>query len=114
SLSPRLGLLGLQRRRAKNGGFLPRKASRRLYWFGNEVKTAAKRLAIRRNVSMRGLGVLLLAASGLINSLPIASQAQEQGAPAGVRPAPARNQGKAAARKGHRFWDRENDWLFAG
>jgi hypothetical protein len=79
---------------------------------GNELKTAAKRLEMKRNVSMRALGVLLLSASGLINCL--ASQAQEQGAPADVRPAHARNQGKAAARKAHRFWDRENDWLFAG
>src|SRR5580700_623438 len=81
---------------------------------GNEPKTAAKRLAMARNVSMRGLGVLLLAASGLINCLPMASIAQEQGAPVGVRPSPSRNQEKAAARKAHQFWDRENDWLFAG
>jgi hypothetical protein len=81
---------------------------------GNEPKTAAKRLAMARNVSMRGLGVLLLAASGLINCLPIALHAQEQGAPVGVRPSPSRNQEKAPARKAHRFWDRENDWLFAG
>jgi hypothetical protein len=83
---------------------------------------------------MRGLGVLLLAASGLINCLPIASHAQEQvaerpdalgaGAPkpgslkqvaaVGVRPSASRNQEKAAPEKGHRFWDRENDGLFAG
>jgi hypothetical protein len=81
---------------------------------GHEVKTAAKRLAMRRNLSMRGLLVLLLAATGLITCLPIASQAQEQGAPVGVPPCHSRNQGKAAARRAHRFWDRENDWLFAG
>jgi hypothetical protein len=79
---------------------------------------------MRRNVKMRRLGVLLLAASGLTNCLPIASHAQEQvaqrpssleqGAPVGVEPSPSRNQEKAAARKAHRFWDRENDWLFAG
>jgi hypothetical protein len=80
----------------------------------NEVETDAKRLAMRRNVGMRGLGVLLLAASGLINCLPSASYAQEQGAPVGVRPSPSRNQEKAAVREAHRFWDRENDWLFAG
>jgi hypothetical protein len=77
---------------------------------------------------MRGLGVLLLSASGLLNCLPMVLHAQEQvaerpdspeagsrkpgslaqGAPAGVE------QEKSAARKAHRFWDRENDWLFAG
>jgi hypothetical protein len=81
---------------------------------GNEAKTAAKRLAMKRNVDMRGLGVLLLGASGLIICLPIAALAQEQGAPVGVRPSHPRNQEKPAARKAHRFWDRENDWLFAG
>jgi hypothetical protein len=81
---------------------------------GDEAKTAAKRLAMGRNVSMRGLGVLLLAANGLIACLPIASHAQEQGAPVGVRPSPSRDQEKTAPRKAHRFWDRENDWLFAG
>ena len=83
---------------------------------------------------MRGLGVLLLAASGLINGLPIASHAQgqvrqrpasleadapkpgalEQVAAIGVAPCDAKNQKKAAPEKGHQFWDRENDWLFAG
>jgi hypothetical protein len=81
---------------------------------GNEAKTAAKRLAMKRNVDMRGLGVLLLGASGLITCLPIAALAQEQGAPVGVRPSHPGNQEKPAARKAHRFWDRENDWLFAG
>jgi hypothetical protein len=81
---------------------------------GNELETYAKRLAMGRNVGMPGLRVLLLAASGLINCLPIASYAQEQGAPVGVRPSPSRNQEKAAVREVHRFWDRENDWLFAG
>jgi hypothetical protein len=81
---------------------------------GNEAKTAAKGLAMSRNVGIRGLGVLLLAASGLIACLPIGSHAQEQGAPVGVRPSHPRNQERAAARKAHRFWDRENSWLFAG
>jgi hypothetical protein len=101
---------------------------------GKQVKTAAKRLAMRRNVSRRGLGVLLLAARGLINCLPIASAAQEQiaerpdvlragspqpgsleqGAPLGVVPSHSGKQEKVAAQKAHRFWDRENDWLFAG
>jgi hypothetical protein len=83
---------------------------------------------------MRGRGVLLLAASGLLNCLPIALHAQEQfakradspgavsakpgslreGPPVGVEPSRSGNQEKAAVRKAHRFWDRENDWLFAG
>lgn len=78
--------------------------------------------------------MLLLAASGLGNYLPIACEAQEQVAerpeapgagspqpgpreqvaPVGVRPSPSKKQEKAAAREAHRFWDRENDWLFAG
>jgi hypothetical protein len=85
-------------------------------------------------VRRRGLGVLLLAASGLLSCLPMASEAQEQvaqrpdtlgvrgpepgaleqGAEVAVRPAHSRNQEKAAVEKRHRFWDRENDWLFAG
>jgi len=105
-----------------------------LYSFGSGSKNAAKRLAMRRNARKRGLGVLLLAASGLVNCLPIACEAQEQiaerpeapgagspqpgsleqGAPVGVRPSPSGKQEKAAARAAHRFWDRENDWLFAG
>lgn len=83
---------------------------------------------------MRGRGVLLLAASGLINGLAIVAHAQEQvaerpdspgagspqpgslaqGAPVGVALSHSRKQEKAAAQKAHRFWDRENDWLFAG
>jgi hypothetical protein len=98
------------------------------------AKTAAKRPAMRRTVRMPGLGVLLLAAGGLINCLPIASHAQEQvaprpywpgagspkpgsleqAAPVGVEPSHSGNQEKAAALKAHRFWDRENNWLFAG
>jgi hypothetical protein len=75
---------------------------------------AARRLAMRRNLGWRGQRALLLAASGLIICLPMACYAQEQGAPVGVRPHASRNQEKAAAQKAHRFWDRENDWLFAG
>jgi hypothetical protein len=101
---------------------------------GHQVKTAAKRLAIGRNRKMRGLAVLLLVASGLINCPAIAAHAQEQvaerpdslgagspkpgsleqGAPVGVARSPSRNQEKPAAQKAHRFWDPENDWLFAG
>jgi hypothetical protein len=89
---------------------------------------------MRRDVRSRGLRVLLLGTGGLLTCLPIASEAQEQiaerphapeagspqlgsldrGAPVGVQPSPARNQEKAVAQKTHRFWDRENDWLFAG
>jgi hypothetical protein len=99
-----------------------------------EVETAAERLAMRRHMRIGGRGVLLLAASGLINGLPIASQAQEQvaerphspgagspppgslaqGAPVGGALSQARKQEKAAVQKALRFWDRENDWLFAG
>lgn len=38
----------------------------------------------------------------------------EQDAPVGVELSDSRNRGKTAAEKRHRFWDRENDWLFAG
>src|SRR5580700_3119805 len=94
-----------------------------------EVETAAERLAMRRHMRIGGRGVLLLAASGLINGLPIASQAQEQvaerphspgagspppgslaqGAPVGGALSQARKQEKAAVQKALRFWDREND-----
>jgi len=89
---------------------------------------------MRRNLRIRGVGVPLLAASGLLGFLPGFSHAQEQmaqrpdlaiadapwpgsleqGAPVGVEPSDSRNPGKTAPEKGHWFWDRENDWLFAG
>ena len=89
---------------------------------------------MRRNLRIREVAVGLLAASGLIGFLPSFLHAQEQvaqrpdlakadspkpgsleqGVPAGIEPSDSRNQEKAASGKGHRFWDRENDWLFAG
>jgi hypothetical protein len=87
-----------------------------------------------RNLGIRKVAVSLLAASGLLGLLPSFSHAQEpmaqrpdlaradsprpgsleQGAPVGVEPSDSRKQEKTAPEKGHRFWDRENDWLFAG
>ncbi len=89
---------------------------------------------MRRNLRIRRVAVPLLAASGLIGFLPSFSYSQEQvaqppvlakadspkagwleqGAAVGVAPSHSRSQEKAAPLKGHRFWDRENDGLFAG
>jgi hypothetical protein len=70
------------------------------------------------------LGASLLVASGLISCFPGFSRAQQAGdgkldscqsrEQACADPSPSGNQRKAAPAKVHRFWDQENDWLFAG
>jgi hypothetical protein len=89
------------------------------------------RSAMRRNRRIGRFGVTLLIASGLTGCLAQASGAQETnvhqpdlpkvalqqaapsqaGAPAG---ADSENQKESSLQKSHRFWDKENDWLFAG
>jgi hypothetical protein len=89
---------------------------------------------MRRNSRIGGLGVLLWIWSGLMSCPPSFSHAQERvaqrpelakadlpkpGSPAqdaavGVGPSDSGNQKRAETEKGHRFWDRENNWLFAG
>jgi hypothetical protein len=100
---------------------------------GNEVKTGARRSAMR-NQRIRGFGVLLLAASGLMVCGAGPSCAQENaaqrpdspkedstrpdspktGTAGGVGPPISGKQLDAVPERAHRFWDRENDWLFAG
>jgi hypothetical protein len=100
----------------------------------NEVKTGAKRLAMKRTVRIPGVAVRLLAAIGLMGCVPGSSRAQETatqrpdlsradspqpgslkaGAPFGANPSDLGNEKRAAPEGKHRFWDRENDWLFAG
>jgi hypothetical protein len=43
-----------------------------------------------------------------------APRAQKQNAPTAVDPPSPHVEAKAAPKKTHRFWDKENDWLFAG
>lgn len=98
------------------------------------MKTGARRPGMRRHLRIRGVAVPLLAAIGLLGFLPSFLHAQEQmtqrpdlatadsprpgsleqDAPVGVDPSDSRRQERTAPGKGHRFWDRENDWLFAG
>src|ERR1700676_2250894 len=79
---------------------------------GNEVKTSARRPAMRRNLRIREVAVGILAASGLIGFLPSFLHAQEQvaqrpdlakadspkpgsleqGVPAGIEPSDSRTQ----------------------
>ena len=82
-----------------------------------------------KNLRFRLHGVLLLAVSGVMICVPPASRAQEMSAqqpdsPKADSPKPAAaaaldltnsgNKKKAAPESEHRFWDKENDWLFAG
>jgi hypothetical protein len=89
---------------------------------------------MKRKPGFKRLEVLLLVASGLTSCLPPFSRAQEAGAPrpalsgaggakpdsgkcreqACADPSSSGNQEKAAPAKVRRFWDKENDWLFAG
>jgi hypothetical protein len=89
---------------------------------------------MRRTVRIRGLGALLLAAAGWMVCAPRSARAQEktvqQGdSPGASLPRPAAKKadtpsgadpsisGKlitALPKKTHGFWDKENDWLFAG
>jgi hypothetical protein len=101
---------------------------------GTEVKTEAFKVTMRKTVGIRGIGGLILAAMGLMIYVPGSMRAQQtsaprpdpqgagtpeadspkQGSPAGVEPCDSGDQKKAAGEKEHRFWDRENDWLFVG
>jgi hypothetical protein len=82
-----------------------------------------------KNLSFRLHGVLLLAVSGVMICVPASSRAQQKAAqqpdsskadlpkPSAVPGGDLYNLGnkkKAAPESGHRFWDKENDWLFAG
>lgn len=89
---------------------------------------------MKRKPRLKPLGVLLLVACGSISGLAGASFAQERDAqqpdvpgadarkpaspkppgPVGVEPSLAGNQKDTAHRLVHRFWDKENDGLFAG
>ncbi len=71
---------------------------------------------MRRNPRVRGLGVLLLVASGLMGCMAEASRAQDTGE---QRPdLPSADSAKPPSPKlhepVHRFWDKENDGLFVG
>jgi hypothetical protein len=99
----------------------------------NEVKNG-QRDRMERNLSFHLRGVLLLAVSGVMIGLPGSSRAQETvverpdspramppqphspdpGAPARLDLRNSGNKKKAAVEREHRFWSRENDWLFAG
>ena len=101
---------------------------------GNEVRTGLRRSAMRRNQRIGGFGALLLAASGLMVCVASSSCAQETaaqrpdspkedsqrpdspktGTAASVDPAISGKQLGAGRERAHRFWDKENDWLFAG
>jgi hypothetical protein len=90
--------------------------------------------AMMRNSRIRGLALLLLVASSSMGCLAEVSSAQEAvaqrpdlpdvdpakpGSPKpsetmGVDAPLAGNKKNAAREKAHRFWDKENDWLFAG
>jgi hypothetical protein len=101
---------------------------------GNEIKTAGTIHAMKTKPRLKLLGVLLLGASGAMSCLAGASFAQETGAqqpdlpgadatkraspkpsgPVGVDLSLAGNKKEAARVLVHWFWDKENDWLFAG
>lgn len=82
-----------------------------------------------RDLSLRLRGVLLLVVSGVMMCAPSFSRAQEKaaqqpdsprtdspklGEPVGIDLTNSGNKKKAAPENEHRFWDKENDWLFAG
>src|SRR5580693_4999260 len=94
----------------------------------------APRAAMKGTVRMRGRGALLLAAVGWMVCAPGSSRAQEKtvqqrgssgtgsrqpastrpDTPVGVDPTVSGKRITALPEKTHRFWDKENDWLFAG
>jgi hypothetical protein len=100
----------------------------------NEARSEATRAAMRRMARIRGRGALLLAAAGLLVGVPGPSRAQEKMAqridsqgtgaqrpastkldtPVGVDSSISGKSRAARPEKTHRFWDKENDWLFAG
>jgi hypothetical protein len=101
---------------------------------GNEEKTGRDRAAMRGTARIRGRGALLLVAAGWMVSAPGSSHAQEKtaqqvdsqgaGGPqaasqksdtqVGTGPSAPGKHKAALPEKTHRFWDKENDWLFAG
>jgi hypothetical protein len=111
-------------------GFVePMWATRRLYCLRNEVKTGAKRPAMERNLRCCLQGMLLLAVSGVTICVPVSLRAQEKGAqqpesPKSDSPKPCSSADFDLSNSGnkketppvneHRFWNKENDWLFAG
>jgi hypothetical protein len=101
---------------------------------GNEENIEAGRAAMRRTVGIRRRAALLLAAAGLTVCAPGSARAQEKtaqhadspgtgsqqpasteaGTPVGVDPSISGKLIAARPEKTHLFWDKENDWLFAG
>jgi len=86
---------------------------------------------MNRKPRLKSLGVLLLVASGAMHCMARTSGAQESGAqspdlpaaettkpgspkPSGVAPSRAGEKKKTAEEMVHRFWDKQNDWLFTG
>jgi hypothetical protein len=69
-------------------------------------------------LGFRRLRVLLLAASGWMVCADVAAAqsppVSNPGAPVAVDPSISGKQVAALPEKTHRFWDKENDWLFAG
>lgn len=100
----------------------------------NEEKTEAARTAMRRTVRVFGRGALFLAVAGLLVCAPGSSRAQEKttqqtdpsvvnsqqpastkaDTPVGVDPSMSGKLITTLPKKTHGFWDKENDWLFAG
>jgi hypothetical protein len=101
---------------------------------GNEVEINGTIQAMKRKPRLKALGVLLLVASGAMRCLAGAPFAQETAVqqagspgadarkpaspkprgPLGVDPSLPGNKKEAAREMVHRFWDKQNDWLFAG
>lgn len=84
----------------------------------NEVKTGVRSQTMRRNRRIRGLGLSFFAASCLMSCGPLALAQEQAGtrpdAPVAVDSSISGKQIGALPEKPHRFWDRGNDWLFAG
>jgi hypothetical protein len=101
---------------------------------GKEEKTEADRAVMRGTVRICGRLALVLAAAGWMVCAPGFSRAQEKTAqqadspgrgsqqpgstgpdtPVGVDPSILGKLKTAPPKKTHGFWDKENDWLFAG
>jgi hypothetical protein len=77
-----------------------------------------KRRTMKKGLRFRKLRVLMLAAGGSMVCAAVAtaqnSPATNPGGPVAVDPSVSGKQVKTLPEKAHRFWDRENDWLFAG
>jgi hypothetical protein len=83
-----------------------------------DAKNGAEEPMMRRKCRFGLILFIAFIAGSLMSWVPMclaqAPEATKADAPVATNPAGSGAQLEALPKKGHRFWDKENDWLFAG